>query len=298
MKCFAGLVQGAKPEIVAALDVDSGEVHAGWRISQEVAQAVDNAGVERLRRIGGEVPQEAIGAAGGIEVGSFHEERMLKLDLAAANPEIIHPLGVIAHDGVPEPIGGTGEFLSNARVRGRIKALIGGEEVLAQQLGQELVVGDMRDLRADNGASFLIEVVTGPVRMLQSQLIDLVIMLAHEQGLQRGQARIFRRPHIAGQRQPTGGIDRQVASRAGLHVAVGQPQTVQRSLVGTVDHAGVEPAGDLVDRGLVGRIDNAAGHRDDRAVREQRVAVRHRDIDVVDAIGIDPVEVVVDKLPP
>ena len=100
------------------------------------------------------------------------------------------------------------------------------------------------------------------------QLIDLIIVFAHEQGLQRGQARIFRRPHVACHRQATDGIDRQVASRAGLHVAVGQPQTVQRSLVGTVDHAGVEPSGDLVDRGLVGRIDNAAGQRNDRTVRK------------------------------
>ena len=124
VQCFAGLVQGAEPEIVAALDIDRGEVHLGRRIRQEVAQAVDNAGVERLRRIGGEVPQEAIGATNGsLKSAAFMKNASLEFDLAATNPEIVHPLGVIAHDGVPEPIGGTGELLGNARVRGRIKAL-------------------------------------------------------------------------------------------------------------------------------------------------------------------------------
>ena len=76
MKCFAGLVQGAEPEIVAALDVDRGEVHAGRRIGQEVAQAVDNAGVDAP------APDRRRGAAGshrrrrGIEIGGFHEEHM------------------------------------------------------------------------------------------------------------------------------------------------------------------------------------------------------------------------------
>ena len=71
-----------------------------------------------LRRIGGEVAQKAIGTAEGIELIGRHEEGVLELDPGPCEvAEIIDPLGVVGHDGVPEAEGGPGEFLGDARIR-------------------------------------------------------------------------------------------------------------------------------------------------------------------------------------
>ena len=72
---------------------------------------------------------------------------------------------------------------------------------------------------------------------------------------------------------------------------VGQAQAVGGSLIGAVDHAGIEPAGDGVDGVMVGRVDNRPGQRD-------KAASRVEDVDVVDAVGRHQIEVVVDELAP
>ena len=111
--------------------------------------------------------QEAIGPAEGVELVGWQEERVLEFDFGAGEvAEIVEPLGVVGHDGVAETVGGPGELLSDARVHARVEAVVGGKEVRPEQLRQELVVGDVRDLGPDDGARLLIEMVTVPVRVL------------------------------------------------------------------------------------------------------------------------------------
>ena len=64
---LAGLVERAEAEVAAALDVDRRQVLPVRGVEQEVAQAVDDARVQRLRRVGSEMAQEAVGAAVGGE---------------------------------------------------------------------------------------------------------------------------------------------------------------------------------------------------------------------------------------
>jgi hypothetical protein len=70
-----GLVERAQAQVPAALDVDRGQVQAHGGVEQEVAQVLDDAGVHRLRQVGGEVAQEAARAAGLRELGGRQEER-------------------------------------------------------------------------------------------------------------------------------------------------------------------------------------------------------------------------------
>ena len=117
-------------------------------------------------------------------------------------------------------------------------------------------------------------------------------------------AGILLRPHVAGHHGAVG-RDRQVAPVAGLHVPVRQAQTIGDRLRRAIDHAGIEPAGDLVDRrGRVLVPAPVAGSITLRVIGmlepsgKHRIAVRDGDVDVVDAIGGDEIEVVVDELAP
>src|SRR5262245_60392129 len=60
---LARLVERAEAEIVAALDIDRRQVLPVRGVEQEVAQAVNDARVQCLRRVGSEMAQESVGAA-------------------------------------------------------------------------------------------------------------------------------------------------------------------------------------------------------------------------------------------
>src|SRR6476661_2625792 len=57
---LSSLVQCAQAEIMAALDIDGRQVHSIRRINQQVPQAIDKLGVQRIRQVARQVPKEAI----------------------------------------------------------------------------------------------------------------------------------------------------------------------------------------------------------------------------------------------
>ena len=202
-----------------------------------------------------------------------------------------------------EAEGGAGELLCDPRVDVRIVPAIGGNDIRTQQVRQELGIGDVLNLARHDGARLFIQVIAAPVRMLPVQLIDLIIVFAHEQRLQCGQRRVFLRAHVAGGKRAIG-VDRQIVADRRLHVAVRRAQAVGGSLVGPVDHGGVEPTSDGIDRccGLAivacGGIDDRACQRDRGAIGVIGITVRYRDVDMGDTVGSAQVEVMVEELPP
>jgi hypothetical protein len=88
------LVERAESKIAPALDVNGGEIHAVERINQEIAQVLDYARIKRLRRVGGQVAQEAIRTAVGREVSHRHEEGVLQLQARSGDCAVFaQPLG-------------------------------------------------------------------------------------------------------------------------------------------------------------------------------------------------------------
>ena len=71
-----------------------------------------------------QVPQEAVGAVEGVELLRLHEEGGLQFNLRPGKVAgIVNPIGIVGHDGVPETVGGSGEFLGDARVHGWVEAV-------------------------------------------------------------------------------------------------------------------------------------------------------------------------------
>ena len=85
---LARLVERAEAEIVAALDIDRCQVLPVRGVEQEVAQAVDDARVQRLRRVGSEMAQESVGAVGG-EIRWRQKERILELQRRAVDRALL-----------------------------------------------------------------------------------------------------------------------------------------------------------------------------------------------------------------
>src|SRR3712207_9269878 len=71
--------------------VDGGEVLADVGVDQEVPQVVHDARVHRLRQVGREVAQEAVGAGPFREGFGRHEEHVAQLESLAA----LHATGLI-----------------------------------------------------------------------------------------------------------------------------------------------------------------------------------------------------------
>ena len=80
---------------------------------------------------------------------------------------------------MPEAEGGAGELDRDRRVDLRLEACV-RVNAIADELRQELGVGDVCEFRGDDGARFLVELVSAPVRMRVMQAVDLRIVLAHE----------------------------------------------------------------------------------------------------------------------
>src|SRR5207245_2763228 len=76
---LARLVERAEAEIAAALDIDRRQVLPVRGVEQEVAQAVDDARVQRLRQVGSELAQESVSAAVGGEIRRRQKECILDL---------------------------------------------------------------------------------------------------------------------------------------------------------------------------------------------------------------------------
>ena len=165
---------------------------------------------------------------------------------------------------------------------------------------QELGVGDVGDLRGDDRASLLVELVAGPVGMRHRQLVDLAVVLAQEDGLQGGEVGIFPNPDISGH---VGTIDdRQVIALRGQQITARTAQTGSGGRIRAIDHRAVDPARHVIGGGgrTAGdtgqRVDDRTGHRDRTA--QHGVAVRNRDVDVGDVVRQGEVDVVVDELTP
>ena len=194
----------------------------------------------------------------------------------------------------------TGEFLGEAGIDVGLVAPIPGDRVGTEQVRQELGVGDVGDLRGDDRASLLVELVAGPVGMRHLQRIDLTVVLTQEDGLQGGEVRILLNPDISGH---VGTIDdRQVIALRGQQITARAAQTGGSGRIRAIDHRAVDPARHVIDGGgrTAGdagqRVDDRAGHRDRTAQRG--VAVRNRDVDVGDVVRQGEVDVVVDELTP
>ena len=96
-----------------------------------------------------------------------------------------------------EPEGRSDELERQMRIDVRIVAAVMRERVGAEQVRQKFRVGDVGDLGGHDGAGLIVELVAAPVRMLIVQLVDLVVVLAQEQRVQRGERGIFRGARVA-----------------------------------------------------------------------------------------------------
>jgi len=67
---LARLVERAEAEIAAALDIDRRQVLPVRGVEQEVAQAVNDARVQCLRRVGSEMAQESVGDRKNVSLSS------------------------------------------------------------------------------------------------------------------------------------------------------------------------------------------------------------------------------------
>ena len=123
----------------------------------------------------------SVGAAEGIEVVRRHEEGIPQRDFGGAGDiaVVVNALGVPRDDRVPEAEGGAGELDRDRRVDLRFVACV-RVNAIADELRQELGVGDVCEFRRDDGARFLVKLVSAPVRMRVMQAVDLPIVLAHE----------------------------------------------------------------------------------------------------------------------
>ena len=61
-----------------------------------------------------------------------------------------------------------------------VEAVVGVKKIWPEQLGQEFVVGDVRDLGPDDGSRLLVQMIAVPVRVLGFELVDLKVVLPHE----------------------------------------------------------------------------------------------------------------------
>ena len=125
--------------------------------------------------------QEAVCSAERVKLVGLQEERVFQLDLAAGEDAVIvEPHSIVGHNAVAKAIGRARELLGNARIRARIEAVVGVRRFWPEQLGQEFVIGDVGDLGADDGARLLVQMIAVPIWMLGLELVDLIVVLAHE----------------------------------------------------------------------------------------------------------------------
>ena len=194
----------------------------------------------------------------------------------------------------------TGEFLTEAGIGVGPVALVRLDRVRAEQVRQELVVGDAGDLRGDDRAGLVVELVSGPVRVRGRKQVDLAVVLAQEQRVQCRQIGILLSPDVS---RRVGAVDdRKVVSLRGEQATVGTAQRGGGRRVRAVDHRGVQPAGDVVDRGRGLSVDpgRRVDHRPGQRYRsaQRGIACGHGDVDVGDLVGEGQVDVMVDELSP
>ncbi|MET4844762.1 hypothetical protein ABIF62_005257 [Bradyrhizobium japonicum] len=150
-----GLVQCTQPKIMAALDIDRCQIHAVRRIEQEVSQAIDNVSVQRVGQVPRQMPQQAIRTS-RLESRRVFEERLRQRLLRREGTQIAGRTDLVGDDGVTEAKGRTGKLFGDPRVRRAVIALVWLDGVLAQQMRQELVVGDVDHLGRGDGLGRLV----------------------------------------------------------------------------------------------------------------------------------------------
>ena len=147
------------------------------------------------------MPKQAI-CTRGIESRRIFEERFRQRLLRREGTEIADCADFIGDDGMTKAEGRARKLFGDPRVYRRIIAVVRFDGVLAQQMRQELAVGDVDHLGRGDGFGRLVQPVAAPVRMFLVQAIDLIIMLAHKQNLQGCQVRVLLRPRVTGRKEP------------------------------------------------------------------------------------------------
>jgi hypothetical protein len=181
--------------------------------------------------------------------------------------------------------------------------VVGGNRVGAEQVWQKLFIRNVLDLRHNDSARVFIKLVAAPCRVLLMQLVDLIVVFAQEQRVERRKGKIFRDAQIARGEHPI--VYRQIVFVRRFHMPVGQAQARRRRGARAVHNGAVEPACGEVERGgrlpCAGsgrRIDDRTGHGNDRIVPEHQIAVRHDNVDVMDAVALRQRQIMIDELAP
>ena len=298
----ARFVQRGQAQVAAALDVDGRQILPHARVEQEAAQILDDAGIHRLRLVAAQVAQEAAGPAIDDKAGGIEEEGVAEVELVAhRGARLVAPHRLGRDGGVAPAIGGASEFEGQRGVDGRVVATPVGQGARTQQVGQEFAVGNARDFRRHDGACALVEGLRIQRRVGSGQAVHLQVMLAHEDRLQRGQRGVLLRPHIPRQRPALG--EGQVVAGRNRHLAARPAQRGRDRGVRPIHDGAIQPSGVAVeelrrggDAGAGGH--HAAGDQDGAAGGERRVAGGHHDVDMGDAVGRRPGQVMVDELAP
>ena len=176
------------------------------------------------------------------------EERVLELDFVADGRAIVaEEFDIVVDHAVTEPEGGGRKLVGDVGVHRRVVAVVPGQRAVAEQRRQPLVVGDRLNLGDHDRAGLLVDLLVGQLGIRGGDFRGPGIVLAHEEGLHRGELDVFVRADVAGE-EVAGRVHRQHVAGAGVQLAAGErAQAVGRRLVGAVDHRAVDPGGDLVD---------------------------------------------------
>ena len=86
--------------------------------------------------------------------------------------------------------------------------MIGSDCIGSKQVRQELVVSDVLDFCRHNCLGILVKLFAGPVRVLLVQLVNLIVVLTHEQCLHCGEVWVLRSTDIASHEHTSGGVNR------------------------------------------------------------------------------------------
>ena len=140
--------------------------------------------------------------------------------------------------------GGGGKHVGDARIDIFIVAGIWSN--LSDQPRQEIFVAYLLDLRAYHRPGSEIDSIIVERRLAAFETICLEIMLAHEEGLQRGEGAVFVHPHIAAEEKSGAGIglvrepvhiERQEVTGADFQVAspVQRPQLLRAGIIRSIN---------------------------------------------------------------
>src|SRR5262249_3824370 len=144
------------------------------------------------------------GHLGRVGEGVVQRDRIGDLPAVA-----VQELDVVAEHAVAEAEQGGGELGGDAGVGGAVGrvgvvgvvARVGGQRVRPEQRGGPPFVGDDLHLGADEGAGPLVDVLGAHAGVGGGDQARQPVVLAHEQGVQRGQLDVLVGPDVAGREE-------------------------------------------------------------------------------------------------